>query len=91
MQEKKRGKMQKLVTFLERNDISYAVFAELVGTSPSTLCDIINKKRNPSLELAWAIENKTYGFVKMKDWISPQYLVTNKHKKNNKKKESEAD
>ena len=83
--------MQKLLTFLEKNDISYAVFADLVGTTPSTLSDIINKKRNPSLELAWTIENKTFGFVKMKDWISPQYLATDKRKKGNKKNKSEAD
>lgn len=77
MQEKKVN-MRKLIEFLDKNNLSQAQFAKIIGTSNYTLSNIIRNLRRPTLELAYSIEKNTFGKVKMKDWLLIAYSCHDK-------------
>jgi hypothetical protein len=45
-------------------------FADAVGISPSYLSDLRNRRRDPSLDVAFAIEDFTLGAVPARAWVS---------------------
>jgi plasmid maintenance system antidote protein VapI len=70
-----------LAQYLKDHDISQRQFAIKMGVYPLTICDIVRKKRSPTLEMAIRIEDETYGKVTCRE------LMGNKSKKEGKKKQ----
>ncbi len=62
--------MNKLCEYLDFRGIKHAVFAKKIGTSTTTLHQILKKERVPSLKLAVEIEKKTKGLVTVYDWLN---------------------
>jgi DNA-binding XRE family transcriptional regulator len=83
--KRKIGKiiMNKLCEYLDFRGIKYHVFAKKIGTSTTTLHQILKKGRDPSRKLAVEIEKKTQGFVTVYDWDLPTENVKDKKEQNN--------
>lgn len=61
--------MDKLIKFLEAAGYDQKTFADMVKTSPATLCRVLAGDHEPKLRLAVAIEKATNGKVKCRDWV----------------------
>jgi len=89
MQEKEKNKikelMNKLGEYLRVRGTKHIVFAEKIGTSTTTLHNILKKGLIPSLPIAIEIEKKTKGVVSVYDWDSTQDQEESKTHKNNHK------
>lgn len=63
--------MNKLAEYLDFTGIKHAVFAKKIGTTTTTLHNILRKGLTPSLKLAIAIEKETKGKIRVYDWLEP--------------------
>ena len=65
-----QSRMEKLSAYLKATKTTQSAFAARVGTSKSHLCDILNHRRRPGLDLAAAIEAETQGAVPVGTWAA---------------------
>ncbi len=80
--------MNKLCEYLDFRGIKYHVFAKKIGTSTTTLHQILKKGRDPSLKLAIEIEKKTKGLITVYDWDLSTKDMENKEEQSNEKKQN---
>jgi plasmid maintenance system antidote protein VapI len=62
--------MMTLQDWLDKHEVSQTGFAEALDVRPSTINDLCNGRRRPSLELAVKIERATFGQVPPASWIA---------------------
>lgn len=60
---------QKLVDWFGVCDVIRTKFARELGVAPSTISDLCNGRRRPSLDLAVRIEKRTAGAVPAAEWL----------------------
>ena len=61
-----------LQEYCRKHNLSQEKFADLIGVSPSHVCQIIKGVRSPSIHLISKIEVVTEGAVTLKDLIHPK-------------------
>lgn len=81
--------MNKLCEYLDFRGIKHHIFAKKIGTSNTTLHQILKRGRVPSLKTAIEIEKKTKGFVTVYDWCDSIEDVEDKKNKNDKTENAE--
>lgn len=81
--------MNKLCEYLDFRGIKYHVFAKKIGTSTTTLHQILKRGRIPSLKIAIEIEKKTKGLITVYDWEPSPKHVEDKKEQDNEKENSE--
>jgi|GEM_PF-1497064 len=61
--------MNKFLAWIQNNDKKIRGVAEKIGLSTSTLWEILNKGKMPSLKAAFRIEKYTLGAITIYDWL----------------------
>ena len=62
----------RLSEYLKNTSLTQEKFANLVGVTRTFITNILNGKRNPSIQLARRIEEVTDGQVPLKDLLHPE-------------------
>jgi hypothetical protein len=78
----------KLIKYLEENEIGHNAFARKIKTPPPTLNRILRQKKLPSLKIAIMIDKYTQGEISVFDWFSGIEPHNNIHQKTRKKNKS---
>lgn len=69
--------MNKLQKYLKHHHITQRGFAKRISITPANLNALLHGRANPSLRLAYIIEQETGGLVTVYDWVKDDYPTTN--------------
>ena len=61
---------ERLAAWMLKNDVSQEDLATRIGASQGYVSRLLSGKRAPGLDVAFAIERETNGYVAAKDWAA---------------------